>query len=119
MKKFGIFLLSLFFISGVFGLAQEKIEFESVLINAQYSPVTGKEYGGIWVLRFENNIILSIIQDSLGKTRGTVWIIGKKYKVSQKLSTDGLNFNAELMEKIGIPKIDRDVEKRLVKKKTE
>lgn len=117
MKKFGILVLSLFFASGIFGLAKDNIEFESVLASAQYSPVTGKEYTGIWVLRFENNIILSIVQDSLDKTRGTIWIIGKKYKVSQKLSKNVLNFNAELMEKIGIPKIDSEVEKRLVKKK--
>ena len=117
MRKFGIFVLVLIFVSGIFGLAKENIEFESVLANAQYSPVTGKEYKGIWILKFENNFILSIVQDSLAITRGTIWIIGKKYKVSQKLSKNVLNLNAELMEKIGIPKSDSEVEKRLVKKK--
>lgn len=116
MRKLIFVLTCLFFVCSL-GMAKEKIEFESVLSSAQYLPVMEKEYRSIWILKFENGSVVPLVQDSLEKTRETIWLIGKKYRVGQKMGKTAYNFIAELIELTGIAKIDEDVKKRLEKQK--
>jgi hypothetical protein len=115
MKRIIFILLSLIFIVSL-GISQT-VQFESVLSEVQYQPMTAKNVRSLWILKFENGAIIPIFQRLLDQTKGTIWFIGKKYRVGQLEAKVGYRFRAELIELTGIPEIDKKVKKRLKKQK--
>jgi hypothetical protein len=115
MKKLVFILLGLIFVVSL-GITQT-IKFESVLSDVQYQPTLAKKARNLWILKFENGAIIPILQRYVYQTKGTIWFIGKKYRVRQLEAKVGYIFRAELIELTGIPEIDKKVKSRLKKQK--
>lgn len=83
-------------------------EFEAVLCEAT------QNCDEIWILRFDNDMVVPI--SSFGKIgRENAWFVGKKYRVWIPGEDEEFfeEWKAELIEFVGIPVIDQEVEKRL------
>lgn len=118
-KRLLVLVLLCVFVFSMALFAKEKIEFESVLTDAQYHYVAWHEdtYQSLWTLKFENGAVIAIVQDTIVDARETIWFIGKKYRVQQKSVLVGYKFKVELMELTGFVEVDKKVQKQLEKQK--
>ena len=118
-KELLVLVLLCVFVFSMAMFAKEKIEFESVLTDAQYHYVAWHvdTYQSLWTLKFENGAVIAIVQDTLVDARETIWFIGKKYRVQQKSVLVGYKFKVELMELTGFEELDKKVQKQLEKQK--
>ena len=117
MKKLVFVFIGLFFVSMVIAgelKVKEKFEFESVLVDviavAAYSGTIAEET--LWVLKFENNMIIPVKKDTLDTSRA-FYFIGKRYRVTRK----DYEVTVELIEETGIEQIDKAIQKQREKKK--
>ncbi len=116
MKKLVFVFIGLFFISTAMAnqlKVKEKFEFESALVDvidvSAYSGTIAEET--VWVLKFENNMIIPVKKDTVDTSRA-FYFIGKKYRVTRK----DYEVTIELIEETGIEQIDKAIKKQREKR---
>lgn len=128
MKKFIPIFISLMLIitiSFADGQKKQKVkkikdaEFKSVLVDVIDVMILPEVLGSkesMWVMKFENGVVVPALKSVtfITETVYATWFVGKKYRVWTDKETFG--WRADLIEPVGIPMIDQEVEKRLSKK---